>query len=386
MKTAFFFDTVLLEDEGNDFYGMTLTYDFFKNRYLDNFEHIVVSTRVKNKDKENGNISGYRKTNGENVEVKPIKSYKDIPDAIKNRKKIECEVDEILNNVDTIIVRMPSIIGMFACDSAKKKNKPYMIEMVACPWDGYTNHTHWAGKLMAPIMWYLNKRYIKNAPKVLYVTNKFLQKRYPTKGEAIACSDVVLNEFDDTILQKRLEKINSMKNVDVVKIGTIASVGLKYKGQEFVMKAMAKLKKQGKKFEYYLAGGGDDTRLKKIAINLGLEKEVHFLGSLPHNEVFELIDNMDIYIQPSLQEGLPRALIEAMSRACPAIGASTGGIPELLDEKFIFKKKSVNELTKILMYIEIDELKNQSIKNLNKAEEFNNKSLNEKRNAFYKNI
>ena len=39
MKAAFFFDTFLIEDNKN-FFGMTLTYDFFKNRYLKYFENI----------------------------------------------------------------------------------------------------------------------------------------------------------------------------------------------------------------------------------------------------------------------------------------------------------------------------------------------------------
>lgn len=386
MKVGFFFDTILLRDEHNDFYGMTLTYEFFKSRYVEIFENIVVSTRVKDKNKEKGNILGYRKTNGENVEVKPINTYKDIPDAIKNKKRIKAEVNEIVKNLDKVIVRMPSIIGMFACDSAKENDKPYMIEMVACPWDGYKNHTHWAGKLMAPIMWYLNKRYLKDASKVLYVTNEFLQRRYPTKGEAIACSDVILNELDNTVLQKRLKKIENMKDADVIKLATVASVGLKYKGQEFVMKSMASLKKEGKKMEYYLAGSGDDTRLKNIAKKLGIENEVHFLGSLPHIEIFDLVDNIDIYIQPSLQEGLPRALVEAMSRACPAIGSSAGGIPELLDESYIFKKKKVNRLSKILKNVKIDELKEQAIRNYEKVKDFDNEILNKKRKEFYKKI
>jgi glycosyltransferase involved in cell wall biosynthesis len=46
--------------------------------------------------------------------------------------------------------------------------------------------------------------------------------------------------------------------------------------------------------------------------------------------VRDWLDRIDIYLQPSRQEGLPRALIEAMARACPALGSTAGGIPELL--------------------------------------------------------
>ena len=42
------------------------------------------------------------------------------------------------------------------------------------------------------------------------------------------------------------------------------------------------------------------------------------------------LDDIDIYLQPSFQEGLPRATIEAMSRGAACVGSTCGGIPELL--------------------------------------------------------
>lgn len=385
MKVAFFFDAIIYKDEKNDYYGMTFYYDFFKKRYLDIFDNMVVSMRVKNKNEATTNISGYRILNGENLEVKPIENYKEIPDAIKRKSKIKKEVDDIVKNVDKVIIRMPSVIGMFACDSAKKYNKPYMIEMVACPFDGYSNHTNAIGKIMAPIMFLLNRKYIKKAPNVLYVTSEFLQKRYPNNNNTIACSDVVLKEFSSNILDERKEKILKKLDTKNIIVSTVASVGLKYKGQEFVMEAISKLK--GKvNIKYKIAGAGDDTRLRNIAKKLEIEDNVEFLGSLTHDKVFDLLDNTDIYIQPSLQEGLPRALIEAMSRACPAIASRTGGIPELLDQKYIFEKKNVKQLVKLLENLNKEELIIQAEKNFNKALEFESEKLNKKRAEFYKSL
>ena len=383
MKVAFFFDTVLLKDEDNNFWGMTLTYEFFKERYLNIFDEMIVSTRVKEKKKEKGNIQGYRRTNGKNLSVKCIENYRDIPDAIKKYKLIKNEVDEIVKNVDKVIIRMPSIIGMFACNSAKRHRKPYMIEMVACPWDGYRNHARIGGKILAPIITILTKYFVKKAPAVLYVTNQFLQKRYPTKGKSIACSDVLLNQFDDNVLNNRIHKIKQMQENQTIKLCTIASVQLKYKGQEYVIEAIFKLKKYGKKFEYYLAGGGDNTRLKKKVKMLGLEREVHFLGSLPHEEVFHLIDDIDFYIQPSLQEGLPRALIEAMSRACPASGSNVGGIPELLEGNCIFYKKNVKQIMNILLNINKEKLIELSKENFKTAKKYDKDILENRRREFY---
>ena len=67
------------------------------------------------------------------------------------------------------------------------------MEVVGCPWDAYWNYSL-KGKIVAPFATYMMKRRVKSAPFVLYVTNKFLQKRYPTKGKKINCSNVELAE------------------------------------------------------------------------------------------------------------------------------------------------------------------------------------------------
>ena len=384
MKAAFLFDTFLLKNENNDYYGMTLTYDFFKNRYLKYYDEIVVSTRVKYIKDESGNIDGYKIVNGDGVIVKPINSYLKITDGILKRKFIEDEIISSISDCDIVIIRLPSMIGNIACDLCRKIKKKYLVEMVACAWDGYINHVKNAGKIVAPYMYYYTRKNIKSAPKVLYVTNEFLQKRYPTKGESVACSDVLLPKLEQSILDNRLDKIERYNEYSEIKLCTVANVGLKSKGHEYVFKALAKLKNNEKKYTYYLVGNGDNTRLKKIISKYNLEENIVFLGSLSHDKVFEILDEIDIYIQPSLQEGLPRALLEAMSRACPAIGSKTGGIPELLNSDVIFKKKDYKCLANILEKFDINELKCRAKENFNTIKNFDLKKLEEIRYKFYK--
>lgn len=381
MRALFVFDTVLQIDENNNYWGQTLTYDFFKERYLPMFDEMIISTRVKNKDKNNND--GYKITNGENVTVLPIKCYIDIPDAIKNKNKIVSEIDKIVENVDCLIVRMPSVLGMFAIQSAKKYNKKVIVEMVACAWDGYMNHARIGGKILAPIMYLLTRKNIKKSQNVIYVTSEFLQRRYPNSHNNIGCSDVVIEEVNEEYIIKKKEYL---KNVDCrkLKIVTVASVQLKYKGQEYVMKAISRLKKGGYDLQYFLIGGGDNTRLKKIAKKYDVEKNIKFMGSFPHNEIFSLLSEMDLYIQPSLQEGLPRAMIEAMSVGMPIIGSNVGGIPELIDKSCIFKKKNVKEIVSMIKRIDNNFLTTQSQKNYFNSQKFSRANLNVKRKEFYK--
>ena len=338
MTVAFFFDTFLLKKD-EKYYGMTLTYDFFEERYLKFYDNMIISTRYKEISEEKGNYSGYKVTNGEKVKVIPIKNYNKIPDSILKRKKIKKEIEDVLNMCDMAIIRMPSVIGNIACDICRKKNIKYKIEMVACPWGGYSNHKNKYGKVIAPIMFLRTRYNLKKAKEVLYVTEKFLQRRYPTKGKETSCSDVVLGKIDKEVLEIRKAKIDKKDENSIIKLFTIGSLDLKYKGQEYVIKALGKLKKEGiNNFKYYLIGNGSYEYLKKIAIKNNVKDEVIFLGTIQHKEIFEKIDEMDIYIQSSLIEGLPRAILEAMSRACPAIGTNAGGMQELINEKYIKRK------------------------------------------------
>ena len=95
---------------------------------------------------------------------------------------------------------------------------------------------------------------------------------------------------------------------------------------------------------------------------------------------------MDIYIQPSLQEGLPRALVEAMSTGIPAIGSNTGGIPELLNEKMIFTPKKTNQLVDIIKNTTKSELKKEARYNYTVATDYKPSKLNSRRTEFYKSI
>ena len=106
------------------------------------------------------------------------------------------------------------------------------------------------------------------------------------------------------------------------------------------------------------------------------------MGSYPHEKVFAWLKNdIDVYIQPSLQEGLPRALIEAMSVGLPCIGSDVAGIPELLDSKCVFNRKGnkANSTMKLLKSLDISNMKLQAERNYKEAEKYNYNNLLHKR-------
>lgn len=291
-------------------------------------------------------------------------------------------IKDAVKNADVLVVHLPHSMGYVAIHYAKKYKKPYMCVVCGCPWDAFWNHGL-RGKLLAPFAYWKLKKIIKNAPYVVYVTNQFLQERYPTKGKSIACSNVNVNSGIEGVLPKRLSHIEECIATNRrLRLATSAAVDVAYKGQEYVIKTISKLKEQGILFEYHIIGKGDPTRLQSIVREEGVKDLVFIHGLIPHDKVIDFLDDIDIYVQPSKQEGLPRAVIEAMSRGCLCMGSDVAGIPELIEKEYLFPAGDVDAIVKILETINEDKLIEQARDNYEKAKMYDSKLLNERRKNF----
>ncbi|MGH2075732.1 glycosyltransferase [Aerococcus urinaeequi] len=365
----------------NKFYSQGGFSQHIWERYTKVFENLtVVSRQIQIDDfQSNLNFSSY-----ENVNFVKVPDFHS-PSTIKNYRMALKIIDEEVSKADYVIARLPSSIGSVAVDCAKKWNKPYLIEVVGCAWDAYWNHS-FNGKIVAPSMFLKMRKDIKHAKYVVYVTNEFLQNRYPTNGKMANISDVELKDLDENILARRIRKVETdEKNKNIV-IGTIAPLDVRYKGQEYVIMALGQLKRLGyENYEYHLVGGGDSKFLREIAIKNNVQDKIKFLGSMPHDKIFDWLEKIDIYAQPSKLEGLPRALIEAMSYGVPGFGANKGGIPELLNKNFVFDfdKNTIDSICDMILSMEELNLKEQAIRNFNEASKYSANILENRRQAFF---
>jgi len=269
---------------------------------------------------------------------------------------------------------------------ANEQNKKFMSFVVSCAWDAYWNHG-WKGKILAPYKFLRAHYTIKHSDYVLYVSNKFLQNRYPTNAKyQCGCSNVRIDKLDGSILEKRIDFIDNWDGKEL-KIATTGAVDVRYKGHEYMLRALYDLKQKGKtNIHYYLLGGGTPAFLQGLVKKYGIESQVHFMGIVPHDEVFATLDKMHLYIQPSLQEGLPRAMVEAMSRGLMCVGANTAAIPELIEKQFVTRRKSSDDIVKILENVTKEQLIEQAKRNFKEAINYEEERLNARRNGFFDKI
>lgn len=292
-------------------------------------------------------------------------------------------IKRYVHKADMVFLRIPSIYSNIAANECRRIGKPYFAEVGGCAWDSYFNHGI-LGKLMAPIVFYAQKKTVKDAAYTSYVTEKWLQGRYPTKGKSIVASNVYLNHFDDENIERRICLYSQNKPLRY-KIGTIASVDVRYKGQEYIIRAIAKLKKEGIILDYEMVGAGNPSFVNKLANKLNVANQVHALGIMLHEDIWKWLDTIDIYAQPSKQEGLPRAVIEAMNRGCLTIGSNVAGIPELLEDDMVFKADDVDAICNTIKLLINEHSHERRIRrNYKKTHDFEIELLEKRRYAVFK--
>ena len=348
-------------------------------RYLKHFESLTVLGRYKEGSGENLNCSS-----GTGVKHVKLPNFSTIRGRTQKKNQAKSIMSEHIKTADIVIARLPSEQGLLAINISKKFNIPFVVELVGDIRSSYWYHGSLAGKILAPLSYIKVKNAVADAQYILYVTERHLQRLYPPKNAVFttACSNVEIPASPDYYNEKSVKVTR-----DTFNIGLIGSYNSKYKGIENALNVIKLLNKENKQVHLKILGSGDKSGLLKKIEKLGLEDSVTLSGSLPGGKpVLEWLSSLDLYIQPSLTEGLPRALIEAMYSGLPCIASNVGGIPELLDREFLHKPQDESRLySKIKEFYYSEDLrKNQGLNNYNKSLGYKKNILDEKRFEFWK--
>jgi glycosyltransferase involved in cell wall biosynthesis len=118
------------------------------------------------------------------------------------------------------------------------------------------------------------------------------------------------------------------------------------KGIPYLLEAVTILLRQGAKVKILVVGEGSIRQdLMAQTHSLGITDNVVFLGHREDTDA--LLHAMDIFALPSLSEGIPMALLEAMAASRPIVASRVGGIPEIIEdgvEGYLVEPMDVNGL------------------------------------------
>jgi len=129
---------------------------------------------------------------------------------------------------------------------------------------------------------------------------------------------------------------------------------------DVLIRAMAQLR--GKNVSLHLAGtGNEEGNLKDLAREMGVEDRVHFEGYVDHDRIPAFYQSGDMFVLPSVNEGMSNTVLEAMACGLPVLMNDTGGASELLEEGvngFLLGKDDVSDVVeKISRYLDSPELR-----------------------------
>lgn len=116
----------------------------------------------------------------------------------------------------------------------------------------------------------------------------------------------------------------------------ILSIGRHHwiKGYNYAISAIQILKERGMTFEYSIIAQGKVPENILFQVNqLGLQKEVIFIAGIEQDVLFEAMQNYDILLLPSLNEGIANVVLEAMALGLPIISTDCGGMAEVVHHK-----------------------------------------------------
>lgn len=388
LKVLFVHDHIFHQDQRGLFYsGGGLPCSVW-SRYKKHFSHLTVIGRRASKALATNDISAYALSSAPQVDFHLLDNISGITSRLKNMATVREHVENLVRSHDAVIARLTSELGLLAITEARKQGKPWAVELVDCPWDALWGYGSLTAKLYAPILRWRVRSTMAKSSHALYVTKEFLQDRYPC-GEAvtIGCSNVEIPSLSEEVLAARLARIQSLSLNRKLVFGLLGSLNGRLKGIHTVLQALSGLLHVLPPFEFRVLGGGDSVPWREEATRLGLADIVFFDGVLPSGRaVYEWLDKIDIYLHPSFKEGLPRALIEAMSRGCPAIASNVAGTPELLSKEFLISPGDVDGLADKInqLFRSTDTLAQAANDNFFRADSYSTDKLNKKRDEFWR--
>lgn len=238
-------------------------------------------------------------------------------------------------------------ISSLTCVPLKKSNPLSLLHLFRkqSPASGDVIHAHDA-KACHLAYWlgnYFNKPYLitrrmDRAPSKRFMTRKVYRNCNHLVSLSHAIERIVLNDYpklNHSVIPSMCASLpfetDAVKRIrdqypEKLLIGHVGALVEKHKGQQYLLEAARQLQSSHPKAHFLLLGeGSDEDSLKHQAKDLN---NVSFLGF--QRNVGDYYRAFDLFVFPSLQEGLGSSLLDAMDAQLPIIASDVGGIPDLI--------------------------------------------------------
>jgi colanic acid/amylovoran biosynthesis glycosyltransferase len=217
---------------------------------------------------------------------------------------------------DCIHIQWPSVIPWFE-EILTKQKIPVVLSQ-----RGYHSNVR-------PFVNSENFEYLKQwYPKIAGFHS--VSKAISQKGDLIYNSPIKIDKVVYTGIDLKeipfLETFQKEKELNIISIGRAHWI----KGYNYALQTCKILKEKGISFKYTIVGGLGDEELLYLRKSYNLENEIVFLDKVPEHEVIKLMQEVQLMLLPSIEEGIANVVVEAMAVGLPVISTNCGGMEELI--------------------------------------------------------
>lgn len=380
MKVLIADNVHLVRTKDGEYYSPSIySYDFFK-RYLNVFDKVKCMGKTKYvNDIDTGN---YLKVSGSGIEIVELPWYQGMKAMFCLLPKLIKIYRHAADDCDCCIYRIAQVESFLLYMFTKRK-VPFCVEVVNDP-ESFVDMPSYARKFSV----YMTRKMTWKADGASYVTEHFLQNKYPSKA---ACGST--RNFETYYSSIDLDEEDICKTPiefdggEFTIVHVANAINSDIKGHTTLINAFSQINKEVPKTKLLIIGDG--TKLddyKMLVLNLGLTEKVTFTGRIKDKkELFSRLRQCNLMIMPTKMEGLPRTIIEAMSMGLPCLSSPTAGIPEILDDRYLFPTDDAEAFAKktLDLITSPDELRQMSVDNIEKAKEYCKTIIEKRRTEFY---
>lgn len=179
----------------------------------------------------------------------------------------------------------------------------------------------------------ISKLVLRRADVVIALTEDMkteMQKIY-SRDVAVIPNGIDLESYEDLPTKEASRQRLALNNNDkiILFVGTLRPV----KGLKYLIQAMNIIRQKDTKARLMLIGYGEERQsLEGLVKELDLGDRVTFVGKVPNEKVPEYMSASDVFVLPSVSEGFPVVILEAMASGLPIVATKVGGLPEIVKD------------------------------------------------------
>lgn len=233
--------------------------------------------------------------------------------------------------------------GLVAWKLRREYATPYIVSLRGSDVPGYSDRFGFLYPFLKPLarcIWRKASAVISNSQGL---------KELALQTNAQQEIGIIYNGVDTKHFFPRAEE--SLRDVSVVRLTLGASRVTDRKGIKYLIEAINLLKNEYTFSLKVIGEGNAKVRLEQMVQEYRLESRVTFVGRIPREETLSYYQEADIFVLPSLNEGMSNAMLEALSCGLPLITTRTGGAEELVRDGvngLLVKQRDAEDLARAL--------------------------------------